>query len=220
MGFNLTLNFNHPYFATSLSDFWRRWHISLSSWLRDYIYTPIVLNKRYWGVWGAIFALMITFSVSGLWHGASWTFVAWGVLHGIGLSAEMLTASFRKKYFKIIPRWIYSAISLAFTFSFVTFTYIFFRAQNLDDAMYIVHHLLERSSWANPMIAWPIYDANLAKGLVLLLLVVELMQRYISIQQFRQWHWIIRRPVYYSFFAMIMTLGQWTIPAQFIYFQF
>lgn len=220
MGFNLTLNFDHPYIAKSLAEFWRRWHISLSSWLRDYIYTPIVLHRRYWGVWGAVFALMITFVVSGIWHGASWTFVVWGLLHGIGLSCEMLTAEFRKKYFKWIPRWIYSAISVAFTFSFVSFTYIFFRAKSMSDALYIVTHLFETRSWANPMIAWPLYDGQVAKALIALLIGVEYIQRHVTLKQFVQTRWWLRWPAYYSLVTTGMVLGQWFSPQQFIYFQF
>jgi alginate O-acetyltransferase complex protein AlgI len=220
MGFNLTLNFDHPYAATSLTDFWRRWHISLSSWLRDYIYTPIVLRKRYWGIWGMVYALMITFIISGIWHGASWTFVIWGLLHGLGLSYEILTAKFRNKYFKYIPRWIYSSLGTLVTFSFVCFTYIFFRAKNISDGFYIATHLFETTSWINPMIAWPQQDAITAKWLIFTLFAIEYLQRRKILWTFIQIRWWLRWPAYYSLMASMMALGQWFSPQQFIYFQF
>lgn len=154
MGFNLSLNFNHPYISRSLSEFWRRWHISLSTWLRDYIYTPLVLRARYWDTAGVAFALMATFFVSGLWHGSKWTFVIWGLLHGFGLAAEALTAKIRKKYTRRLPKQLYAAISLVLTFSFVTFTYIFFRADTIKDAIYIVKHLFEKNSWSTVFQVW------------------------------------------------------------------
>ena len=83
MGFKEIINFNLPYFATNPADFWRRWHITLSTWIRDYIYTPIAVSKRYWGIWGIFFALMVTFLACGLWHGAGWTLVMWGGYQGM-----------------------------------------------------------------------------------------------------------------------------------------
>jgi len=77
------VNFNLPYFATNPQDFWQRWHISLSNWFRDYLYYPIALRMRKWGVWSSVFALMVTFILCGLWHGAAWTFVAWGAYWGL-----------------------------------------------------------------------------------------------------------------------------------------
>jgi len=90
MGFDIIINFNLPYFATNPQDFWNRWHISLSTWLRDYIYTPVAFSKRYWGKWGMVFALMVTFVFCGLWHGAAWTFVLWGAYQGILFAAYKL----------------------------------------------------------------------------------------------------------------------------------
>lgn len=91
LGFRLMENFNRPYFSKSISEFWRRWHISLSSWLEDYIYTPILIKKRDWGLTAIIFSLLVTFITCGLWHGANWTFVIWGLLHGVMLSLEVVT---------------------------------------------------------------------------------------------------------------------------------
>jgi len=83
IGFEITLNFNLPYFATNPQDFWQRWHITLSTWLRDYLYIPISFSLRRWGAWGIGFALMATFLLCGLWHGASWQFILWGAYWGV-----------------------------------------------------------------------------------------------------------------------------------------
>ncbi len=220
MGFELSINFNHPYISKSLSEFWRRWHISLSSWLRDYVYTPITIKKRYWGTWGAVFALMITFVVSGIWHGASWTFVAWGALHGIGLSFEALTAKYRKKYTKYIPKWLYALLGLLFTFSFVSFTYVFFRAQTMHDAIYIIRHLLDPINFALIEQTWLIADINFAVAMVVLLQIVEFFQRRFTLQQVFQLRWWYRWSLYYSLMFTLILGGQWFAPRQFIYFQF
>jgi alginate O-acetyltransferase complex protein AlgI len=131
MGYELRINFLQPYFSRSVGEFWRRWHISLSTWFRDYVYIPLGGNRvtlpRHYA------NLMITFVVSGLWHGANWTFVAWGFLHGLYLIAAQYTGRLGKlpPFFKVIV-----------TFSLVTFAWIFFRANTLADSWYIATHLL------------------------------------------------------------------------------
>ncbi len=142
MGFKLMLNFDRPYSAKTLSEFWKRWHISLSTWLRDYIYEPLVLKFRHAGTAGIILAIMLTFLASGFWHGASWTFVIWGLLHGAMLSIEVILAKPRKRLSKMLPTTLFNGISIFITFSFVSFSYIFFRAKTLEDALYIIHQIL------------------------------------------------------------------------------
>ncbi|MCB1179806.1 MAG: MBOAT family protein [Leptospiraceae bacterium] len=118
LGFNFPDNFNSPYRADSLQDFWRRWHISLSGWLRDYLYIPLGGSKN--GKFNTYKNLMITMLLGGLWHGAAWSFVIWGGLHGMMLSAERILAKLNFKVPKIIK--------IIFTFHFVSFCWIFFRA--------------------------------------------------------------------------------------------
>jgi D-alanyl-lipoteichoic acid acyltransferase DltB (MBOAT superfamily) len=98
MGIDVMQNFNHPFFATSMSQFWRRWHISLISWLTDYIYTPLAFYFRKYKIWGIVIALMVTFILSGLWHDASLTFIVWGTMQGIFLSIEALTNKKKKAF--------------------------------------------------------------------------------------------------------------------------
>jgi alginate O-acetyltransferase complex protein AlgI len=135
MGFRLMINFNRPFlYATSITEFWRRWHISLYTWFGDYLYTPLVLAFRDYGKWGISAALMITFILSGLWHGADWAFVIFGTLHGLALVYELLTKKMRKKWSKKIPGPIYHTGSLLITFFVATFTWIFFRAGHIQKA--------------------------------------------------------------------------------------
>jgi alginate O-acetyltransferase complex protein AlgI len=131
MGFNLILNFNNPYLATGLGDFWCRWHISLSTWFRDYVYIPLGGNRR--GELATYRNLLITFLVSGIWHGAAWTFLIWGFLHAVGI---MLTRELeRSKFYRErVPR----IAKQAWVFVYVCFAWIFFRAPSVEDALGIV----------------------------------------------------------------------------------
>lgn len=124
----LPINFNSPYKALSIQDFWRRWHITLSSWLRDYLYIPLGGNQR--GVSRTYLNLFITFLLGGLWHGAGWTFVLWGAMHGIAMALHRLwhRAGMRMA---VLPAWIC-------TFLFVTVAWVFFRAESLQQAMNVL----------------------------------------------------------------------------------
>lgn len=134
MGFNLMLNFNNPYLADGLGNFWRRWHISLSTWFKDYVYIPLGGNRR--GKFNTYKNMFLTMVISGFWHGAAWTFIIWGALHAIGrfFTRELERTQFYKEK---VPRFI----KQLFVFAFVTFTWIFFRAQSLKDATLIVRRI-------------------------------------------------------------------------------
>ncbi len=138
-GINLMDNFRRPLLATNVSDFWRRWHISLSSWVNDYIYNPIVYKRRYWGNWGVWYALLISFVVIGVWHAASWNFVLFGILQASALMYEVLTKKSRKKISKRIPVYIYRNVSIFLTFLFFTFSLIIFRTTTFAGATNILN---------------------------------------------------------------------------------
>jgi D-alanyl-lipoteichoic acid acyltransferase DltB (MBOAT superfamily) len=144
MGFRLILNFNNPYLATGLGDFWSRWHISLSTWFRDYLYIPLGGNRG--GVFKTYRNLFIVFLISGIWHGAAWTFVIWGVLHAIGI---MITRELERSRFyrERVPK---IAKQLA-VFAFVCFAWIFFRAESLQDALLISTRIF-RAAWTDPAV--------------------------------------------------------------------
>lgn len=229
LGFDLMKNFNRPYFATSVTEFWRRWHISLSTWFRDYLYIPLGGNRvkpsrNYVN-------LFIVFLLCGLWHGANWTFVVWGVIHGLYLIFERLTkkarASFVQKLSleKKIGRWL-TVMKVSITFGLVCFAWIFFRAQNLSDAWYIVTHLL--TGWNE------VCTGDLQSVLILgshrffvmaLILIgtmetVHLLQAKGNIEDILNnkpiW---LRWTVYYVLILSIMLLGNFN-SQEFIYFQF
>lgn len=140
MGFKLMLNFNHPHRAESLTEFWRRWHISLSTWFNDYLFNPMAAGMRTWGgkgKAGIAVALFITFLLSGFWHGASWNFIIFGCFHGFALVYEFLTKKRRKKIFGRLPDAVNKAISVFCTFGYVYFVRIFFRAVTVKDATHM-----------------------------------------------------------------------------------
>jgi len=144
LGFHLILNFNHPYLATGLGDFWTRWHISLSTWFRDYVYIPLGGNRD--SAFNTYRNLFLTFLISGIWHGAAWTFAIWGMLHGLGL---MLTRGLERSdfYRARVPR----LVKHLAVFLFVGFTWIFFRAESLRDALLIVRRIFT-ATWQDPQI--------------------------------------------------------------------
>jgi D-alanyl-lipoteichoic acid acyltransferase DltB (MBOAT superfamily) len=139
LGFDLVNNFRRPYFSASLPEFWRRWHISLYSWFYDYLFTPLAVSLRDWGKAGVVCAILLTFALSGLWHGAAWTFVVWGCLHGLGLSTVTLLRRRKSKQAQSTAG-MQLAATLT-TLSFVAFTFIFFRSRDLSQAWYVVTHL-------------------------------------------------------------------------------
>ncbi len=143
LGIRLMLNFNNPYLATSLGDFWKRWHISLSSWFKDYVYIPLGGNRK--GKFNTYKNMFITMVLSGLWHGAAWTFVIWGVVHALGrfVTRELEQTDF---YRNRIPK----LFKQMFVFTFVGFAWIFFRASNISDAWLIVSRIFS-SGLANPL---------------------------------------------------------------------
>ncbi len=136
LGFELILNFNAPYLSRNIAEFWRRWHISLSSWLRDYLYISMGGNRR--GKARTYANLMITMFLGGLWHGAAWTFVIWGLLHGIYLACHRIIIGDRKldlSWSRAVPGWIVDIIKIFFTFHIVALTWVFFRAPDLPSAL-------------------------------------------------------------------------------------
>lgn len=143
LGLILPRNFDLPYRATNLQDFWRRWHISLSTWLRDYLYIPLGGNRR--GPLRTYLNLFVTMLLGGLWHGAGWTFVAWGALHGAGLAA---TRAFQRRRAARPPAPLGRLLGGLLTFHFVAFCWIFFRAPSFDAARAVLARIAEGSTYA------------------------------------------------------------------------
>jgi len=143
LGFNLMNNFRQPYFSSSITEFWRRWHISLSTWLKDYLYIPLGGNRK--GEIRRKINLLITFLISGLWHGAAWHFVVWGAFHGVFQIIGRSTASFRNAIGSKIglpeESRLRKVIKICVTFALICFTWIFFRANTIADAFLITTKL-------------------------------------------------------------------------------
>lgn len=157
MGFSLMENFRTPYFSTSVSEFWRRWHISLSSWFRDYVYIPLGGNRVSRG--RMALNLMIVFVVSGLWHGAKWTYVLWGALHGLLLVGALMTVNLRQAWAQRTglarrPR-LHQGLQMLTVFSLVTLSWVFFRANSASDAFFICGSIFSGAWSAAQNVFWP-----------------------------------------------------------------
>ena len=234
MGFELMENFDTPYFAKSIKEFWRRWHISLSSWFRDYLYIPMGGNRK--GKCRKYLNLMVTFLVSGLWHGASWNYVIWGGLHGVYQVLSEIFAPIRKKINSILKVnegvFSYKFGQILFTFSLTTLTWVFFRAKTLDEAIYFFERMFTR--W-NPWVFFNegLYafgldrvEVNILFAALCIMFFVELMKylknKHISdfiLEQNLWFRWI----VIIGLIVSILVYGEYGVTFdsnQFIYFQF
>jgi len=228
MGFRLMRNFNRPYLARSISEFWGRWHISLSTWFRDYVYIPLGGNRVSRPRW--YFNLLGTFFLSGLWHGANWTFVIWGTLNGMYLVASLATTQFRSAVARVTtiarhPR-VRAVWGVFFTFGLTCFAWVFFRAASLDDAVHIIGSMLTR-----PVPHDVIPDALRAEGftklevaysafLIAALMSFEYFSERVNVPRLfaAQPVWV-RWPAYYAGCMAIWLFGI-NSEAAFIYFQF
>lgn len=218
LGYNLMDNFKRPYFSDSITTFWRRWHISLSTWLRDYLYISLGGNRH--GQWMTYRNLMITMLLGGLWHGASWNFVIWGGLQGIFLSFSRLTLPLRDRLnAKLgLPKPLVLAGRMFITFHLVCLSWIFFRANSFQDALTIVGGFFTRP-WGMPFVELIalLYGFG-GVGLLLALHTYE-AQREPWLQTVARWPRPLRWAVWYLLLLGIVLFGV-EQGSQFIYFQF
>ena len=154
-GIKLTENFHSPYLATSIADFWRRWHISFSRWILDYVFKPLQLGWRNWGQSGTALALIVAFLVSGLWHGATWGFVVWGLLHGSYLASSVYYRPYQKRLHKRLgiekSTWL-SWWQMFITFHLVCLAWVFFRSKSLADARYVISNFWGSTNGARALL--------------------------------------------------------------------
>lgn len=225
MGFKLMKNFNLPYFSKSISEFWKRWHISLSTWFRDYLYISLGGNRVV--KWRWYFNLFITFTVSGLWHGANWTFVIWGALNGFYLVFAIWTNGLKEKIHSVLKTenipGLYSVFQILTTFILTCVAWVFFRAKDVHEAFYILAHIFNKSESNNVMIAnseFTVQDFTLSIVLILFLSFVSFHRRNKSIiAYFMNKSVWLRYSVYLLLISTIFYLGVFE-ETQFIYFQF
>jgi alginate O-acetyltransferase complex protein AlgI len=221
LGINVMQNFKRPFFSTSMSEFWRRWHISLISWLTDYIYTPVSFVFRKYYIWGIVISLMITFFISGIWHGAALTFVVWGILQGVFLSIEALTNTkksiFAKKHNLNKKVW-YIFIWTCFTFILFAASQIFGRAADLNNALLVYFKIF--TTKGELFVDSPSTLILSFFGLLLILLKDYLDEYFpTKILIFENKHKFIRVTAYSVIIIFILLIGVFD-GGQFIYFQF
>lgn len=234
MGFELMDNFNAPYLATSIGEFWRRWHISLSIWFRDYLYIPLGGNRK--GFFRKLINILVVFTVSGLWHGAAWTFVLWGLLHGTYQVIENLFKPLWRKICMITGantnNFGYRAIKVMITFMLVDFAWIFFRAASVTEAfeyihrLFTVHDLWQMSGEGLYTLGLSATQFHILIPSLLILLFVDIIYQHKHLR-FDKWLSIQWMPFRVIVLAFLLT---WTIvhgiygpgfdARQFIYFQF
>lgn len=225
LGVRLTINFNRPYLAASVAEFWRRWHITLSTWFRDYVYISLGGNRVH--VRRLYLNLFVVFALSGLWHGAKWTFVVWGVLHGVFMIVGHATQSFRQRAastFRLdtFPR-VLRLFRVFVTFVLVCVGWVFFRADNLDVAMYILFHLfddLSLQAWMeafNRLYSFPFVLCCLS---IVGLWVFDACTDGVKTEDtFAKWPVVLRWSVYLLALLLIFFWGAFH-QEPFIYFQF
>ncbi len=219
MGFKLMTNFNRPYFSRSISEFWKRWHISLSTWFKDYLYISLGGNRV--SVKRIYFNLFFVFAVSGLWHGANWTFIVWGALNGFYLVFSIVSKKLRESIHKVllldrIPR-IHNAIKIFSTFVLACISWVFFRANSMSDAFLV----LKRSFTGGKMYTEDMSLLANSGFAILLLLILEIKREYYADKKtvFSSGNLYVRSLAYSFVIALILLFGVFD-GGQFIYFQF
>lgn len=223
MGYNLMVNFRLPYFSKNVKEFWQRWHISLSTWFRDYLYISMGGNRK--GKNRQTFNTFIVFVVSGLWHGANWTFVIWGALHGLYVTAGSMLAASRKRANHFL-RWKEHAVlrkmyDIGMTFILVNFAWIFFRANNTADAFTLIRNIFHSNGhWFTASFVQTWNSCSVSLAMLALLILIQFLIRKSDFPQ-----WTGKQPalIRYSLYMLLL----WSVVLfgnfgnhQFIYFQF
>jgi D-alanyl-lipoteichoic acid acyltransferase DltB (MBOAT superfamily) len=233
-GLRLTQNFNFPYLATSIAEFWRRWHISLSRWLLDYLFMPIQVGLRRWRAAGTVLALLVTFALCGLWHGARPNFIVWGLLHGTLMSVALATAPLRRRLGRNLSlarrvsavgldsTRLGEAAQVFLTFNLVCFTWVFFRADTLSDALYVSTHLFSGPVALSSFLLFfgPRQLVLTVAALGLAVAAAGRDRETIAGESFRNLRPVVRWASYYALVATML----WSLATRrsepFVYFQF
>ena len=221
-------NFDRPYLSQSIREFWRRWHISLSSWFTDYIYVPMGGSQK--GFFRHIFAVCVVFFVSGLWHGAAWTFVIWGLIHAFYMIVEILIQKHNSKI--LIPSLsvkankIRNLIAIIVTYSLVSFAWIFFRAESLPKAFYYIQQLFSAWNLENTLSILNFQFIDVFQ-LVLIIIILPALNKLTNLPDGKSLTKVKINKLAVTYVFYIMAIGiSWLIQLQqngnniFIYFQF
>lgn len=207
LGIDIIDNFNRPFLSKSITEFWKRWHISLSSWCNDFIFLPFIIKYRKLGTTASFLGIFLTFLIIGIWHGANWTFVILGLLQGIAITYEFFTKRYRIKLASIFPIWFSNALSRMFVFFYMGFSMIFFFSKSVSDAWYYITHIL-----TNIEFKFSGYDLNIDKqkfliailSIVIIYIIEMLNEKGYNLQSLflKQSRWI-RWTTYYIIIILI-----------------
>jgi len=223
LGLNITRNFDFPFFAQNIAEFWRKWHISLTSWLTEYVFTPLSISFRDYGKAGLVLAILINFTLIGIWHGANWTFVLFGFLHGCYYVPLIISGSLNKRK-KLTKGEFFPSLSefikIAGTFLLVMFTFVIFRSDTIGQAFALYRSLFSRS-----ILSSPVFDAaNVVEHtfiFIVFLFIIEWIGRdgqYALSDIGKKWHPAVRWSFYYATLILVFLFAG--SDQQFIYFQF
>lgn len=220
IGFHIIPNFRRPFFATSVSAFWRRWHMSLIQWLTDYIYTPMAYTLRSYKTWGVVGALMVTFLASGIWHGASMTCIVWGIMQGVLLSIESVMLQRRTRFesqYRLTSKWWYTLTCIIFVYLIFAFSEIYGMSSNFTEANKIVVKI-----FTQPGSLFVDSSTFLTGGLMLSILFFKDLRDEFFPNHFRCFEnsKIVVRFASYIFIIICLLLFAVFDGGQFIYFQF
>lgn len=222
LGFKLSPNFNRPFIAQTTAEFWRRWHMSLSFWVRDYLYLPLSSGMRRWGQWGVFLSLSLTFAGLGAWHGAGWNYIIYGLIQGLIIFYEMKTAMIRNKIKNWIGNPLFTTLSILRTYLLFAFSLIFFRLESVSDALYYIRNISfsTHTSWKEVSIGIPDHNCIVAGSALVLILVYEyFMSKRDLLEALEKQPMLVRWGIYYLLAIMFFTLGQFNSDS-FIYLQF
>lgn len=225
MGYDLMVNFRHPYFSRSVAEYWRRWHRSLTSWFRDYVYLPMGGNRTSGARWA--WNVMVVFGLSGLWHGANWTYVVWGAVHGL----YVIFGRVLERPRDVLARWsgidrlpvLRGIIGSLITFALICLAFVIFRAKSLSDAGYIMTQFVQPGGFQlNDLLAGglPFFELQITLFAIAVLFVIELAQVHPSPWLMQAWQSRrVRWTVYCVGFYSLVFFGVFE-RVEFIYFQF
>ena len=220
LGLTIIPNFNRPFFSTSMAELWRRWHMSLIQWLTDYIYTPLTFKLRKRKMMGVVIALMLTFIISGIWHGAAIVFLVWGFLQGLFLSFEAVTKKSKSRFelnHNLSKNSLYIFLSTFLTFFLFAFSQIFAKCNNMDEAMTVINKILtQRGSLF-------LDSTNIAYGIIFLFILFfkDFKDEFFTNKlRFYENNSIIIRFTSYAFTIVIIIAMGVLDSGEFIYFKY
>ncbi|WP_317898628.1 MBOAT family O-acyltransferase [Aurantibacillus circumpalustris] len=220
-GFKLAENFDFPFISKNVTEFWRRWHMSLSAWLRDYMYTPLQFSKRKWKKGATVYAIFLTFFICGLWHGAKFTFVLFGIIQGLALTYEMLTREKRQLWSKTFNPFLYNTFSWLLTFGFTLLSFVFFRAESTEDAFLLIRKQFTTFSDVAAIKIFVMHFGGIKFAFSLLLLLFfiltdKLFSTMVKLQNRKSFVLTMITSLLIVFIILFGTFGK----VDFIYFQF